>query len=227
MPSRTGGLAARVKGQLGALRAIQHQSRQRRQWLKNRHAASPAFRQAVAADVATTLVYRGESRDRGHLSRTELMAETVRLAWTSDAFAAQLLYRGRVAMLRRGIPVLPRVCHFLSMSTSQVCIGDPVVVGSGLYLPHGQVVVDGITELGSQVILFPWTTVGLRAGDFNGPVIRDGAHIGTGAKVIGAVTVGPQARVGANAVVVRDVNPGETVAGVPATPTHTPAGKPR
>lgn len=227
MPSRTGGLAARVKSQVSALRAIQRTSQERRQWLRQRHAASPAFRQAVAADVAANLVYRGENRDRAELSRTELVAEALRLAWTSDAFAAQLLYRGRVAMMRRGVPVLPRVCHFLSMSTSQVCIGDPVVVGSGLYLPHGQVVVDGVTEVGSHVILFPWTTIGLRAGNFTGPVIRDGAHVGTGAKVIGSVTVGPQARVGANAVVVRDVAPGATVAGVPAKPTHAQAGAAR
>lgn len=227
MPSRTGGLAVRVKRQVSALRGIQQASRERREWLKQRHTSSPGFRDAVAADVSANLVYRGENRDRTELSRTELVAETLRLAWTSDAFAAQLLYRGRVAMLRRGIPVLPRVCHFLSMSTSQVCIGDPVVVGAGLYLPHGQVVVDGVTEVGSHVILFPWTTIGLRAGNFSGPVIRDGAHVGTGAKVIGSVTVGAQARVGANAVVVRNVAPGETVAGVPAKPTHAPMGTSR
>jgi serine O-acetyltransferase len=165
----------------------------------------------------TTLRFRGEGRD--HLSRTELVAETLRLSWVSDAFLAQVLYRGRVAALRRGIPVIPRLCHFASMSLSQVCIGDPVVIGGGLYLPHGQVVVDGITNVGSNVILFPWTTLGLRAGNFTGPTIGDGVHVGTGAKIVGPVQVGTGSRIGANAVVITDTPPGATVVGVPGRTT--------
>jgi serine O-acetyltransferase len=188
--------------------------RERRRWVRERHAQSPPLREALAADVATTLHFRGEGR--GHLSRTEVALEILRLSWTSDAFLAQVLYRGRVSALRRGIPVVPRLFHFGSMTLGQVCIGDPVLVRPGLYLPHGQVVVDGITEVGSQVILFPWTTVGLRGGNFQGPVIGDGVHVGSGARVIGPVSVGPSARIGANAVVVGDVPAGRTAVGVPA-----------
>jgi serine O-acetyltransferase len=164
-----------------------------------------------------TLHFRGEGR--AGLSRTELALEAVRLSWSSDAFFAQVLYRGRVAALRRGIPVVPRVFHLGSMVLSQVCIGDPVIVRPGLYIPHGQIVVDGITEVGADVILFPWSTVGLRGGNFQGPVIGDGVHVGTGAKVIGPVAVGRSARIGANAVVVDDVASGATAVGVPARDT--------
>lgn len=206
-------LIARGKRQAGLLREIHRRGRHRRVTVRQRHAGSPGFKAALAADVMATLRLRGEGRP--HLSRTELIAETVRLSWVSDAFLAQVLYRGRVAALRRGLPVLPRVLHFGSMAVSQVCIGDPVVIGGGLYLPHGQVVVDGLTRVGADVVLFPWTTIGLRAGNFNGPQIGDGVHVGTGAKVVGPVTLGPGARVGANAVVIQDVPAGSTVVGVP------------
>jgi serine O-acetyltransferase len=102
------------------------------------------------------------------------------------------------------------------MSWCQVCIGKPVVIAPGLYLPHGQVVVDGITSIGPDCILFPWVTIGLRAGNFQGPSIEAGVHVGTGAKVIGPVSVGAGAKIGANAVVVADVPQGMTAVGVPA-----------
>lgn len=206
-------LVARGKQQARALRDIHRRGKARRVEVRKRHAGSPGFRAALAADVMATLRYRAEGR--AHLSRTELIAETIRLSWVSDAFFAQVLYRGRASALRRGIPVIPRLCHFGSMAVSQVCIGDPVVIGGGLYLPHGQVVVDGLTRLGGDVVLFPWTTIGLRAGNFNGPDIGNGVHVGTGAKVVGPVTLGPDARVGANAVVIDDVPAGTTVVGVP------------
>lgn len=216
MGVRSGEIQARIKGHVTSLRAVQRAARDRRRQIRERHTLSPPLRQALVADIQTTLEYRGESRGRGQLSRTELVAEAVRLTWATDAFAAQVFYRTRVAMLRRGVPVLPRVLHHLSMATSQVCIGDPVVVQAGMYLPHGQVVVDGFTDLGQRVLLFPWTTVGLKAGVFQGPTIGDGVHVGTGAKVLGPVTVGQGARIGANAVVVDNVGDRTVVAGVPA-----------
>lgn len=214
MSGKARGFVERGKVQMRLMRQMYRRSREHRVWVKERHAQSPPLREALAADVAVTLHYRGEGR--GHLSRTELAIEALRLGFASDAFLAQALYRGRVAALRRGVPVVPRLCHVGSMVLSQVCIGDPVVVSPGLYIPHGQVVVDGITEVGSDVILFPWTTVGLRGGNFRGPVIRDGVHVGSGSRIIGPVTIGTGARIGANAVIVQDVAAGSTAVGVPA-----------
>jgi serine O-acetyltransferase len=104
----------------------------------------------------------------------------------------------------------------LAMSSAQVCIGDPVVVEPGVYIAHGQVVIDGLVTVRSGVVLFPWVTIGLRAGDFQGPVIERNVSIGSGAKVIGPVTVGASSRIGANAVVVADVPPDTTAVGIPA-----------
>jgi serine O-acetyltransferase len=85
-----------------------------------------------------------------------------------------------------------------------------------VYIAHGQVVIDGLCEVGTGVIIFPFVTIGLRAGDIRGPRVEEDVSIGTGAKLIGPITVGAGARIGANAVVVDDVPAGATVVGVPA-----------
>jgi serine O-acetyltransferase len=138
--------------------------------------------------------------------------------WVSDAFFAQACYRAKARLQSLRIPIIPRVAHRLAMMTAQVCIGDPVVVQPGSYLAHGQVVIDGFVEFQRGVVIFPWVTVGLRAGEFRGPTIGRGVHIGTGAKVIGPVTIGANAHIGANAVVVDDVLANTTVVGLPARP---------
>jgi serine O-acetyltransferase len=115
-----------------------------------------------------------------------------------------------------GVPVLPRVAHRLAMGLAQISIGDPVVVEPGVYIIHGQVVADGLVEIGAGAVIGPFVTIGLRAGDVQGATIEPGVSIGTGAKIIGRVRIGAGARVGANAVVVGDVRAGATVVGAPA-----------
>jgi serine O-acetyltransferase len=151
-------------------------------------------------------------------SRAGLMWQMLRLTLISDAFGAQVAYRLRCRLRALGVPVIPWVLHRASMVWAQVCIGNPVVIEPGLYLPHGQVVVDGIVRVGSDVVLFPWVTVGLVAGTFHGPTIGAGVHVGSGARVLGPITLGAGARVGANAVVLSDVDAGTTVVGMPAAP---------
>ncbi len=160
------------------------------------------------------MAYRGEGREL--TTRPDAAVQILRLAWGSDAFLAQMCYRAKARLLALGVPVLPRVFHRLAMMTAQVCIGDPVVVEPGVYLPHGQVVVEGSVRIGSGVALFPWVTIGPVAGNFQGPTLDSDVQVGTGAKVIGPITVGASARIGANAVVIHDVAPGTTVVGVPA-----------
>ncbi|MFM7224587.1 MAG: serine O-acetyltransferase [Actinomycetota bacterium] len=186
------------------------------QLLAGVRARHPRFTTAVAADARLTLAMQGKGTAPSGRGALALVA--LRLAWSSDAFLATACYRAKARLQALRVPVLPRLLHRLAMMLAQVCIGDPVVVAPGCYLAHGQVVVDGFVEIGPGVVLFPWVTIGLRAGDFRGPTIGAGAHIGTGAKVIGPVTVGERARVGANAVVTGDVAPGTTVVGAPARP---------
>ncbi len=174
----------------------------------------PLFMDAVLEDARVTAAYRTE-RHR-FTSRWDAVGQAVRLSFVSDAFLAQVLYRAKASMQAAGVPVLPRVAHRLSMAVAQVCIGDPVSIGPGLYLPHGQVVIDGVTEIDRNVTVRPWVTIGLKDGDFNGPRIGSNVRIGTGAKIIGPVHIGEGAHVGANAVVVHDVPAHRVAVGVPA-----------
>ena len=184
------------------------------EFLRALRARHPRLREALMADARITAAYRGERHE--FRSRVDAAAQLVRLAWVSDAFLAQALYRAKARMQALGVPLLPRVAHRLAMALAQVSIGDPVVVRPGVYILHGQVVIDGAVEIGSGVTIAPWVTIGLRAGNYQGATIEDNVSIGTGAKVIGPVRVGAGATIGANAVVVDDVPAGTTVVGVPA-----------
>jgi serine O-acetyltransferase len=178
--------------------------------------AHPGLRAALLADARVAARHRGERST--FRSRPDALAQVVRLAWRSDAFLALALYRAKARLQALGVPVVPRLAHRLAMIVAQVSIGDPVVMAPGVYVVHGQVVIDGLAEIHEGVVIAPFVTIGLRAGDVRGPVIERDVSLGTGAKVIGPVRVGAGARVGANAVVVADVEPGTTVVGAPARP---------
>ena len=181
--------------------------------LRARH---PSLRKALLADARITAHFRGERHEFS--SGADAARQMLRLALVSDAYLGQVLYRLKASLQRRGVPILPRIAHRLAMAVAQVSIGDPVLVHPGVYVIHGQIVIDGIVTVERGVVIFPWVTIGLRAGDFQGPAIGRGVHIGTGAKVIGPVKVGAGAQIGANAVVVTDVAAHTTVAGSPARP---------
>jgi len=179
-------------------------------------ARHPGFREAVLADARANARYRGEREE--FRSPVDAALQVMRLLWVSDAFCGQVLYRLKARLQALGVPLLPRIAHRLAVGLAQVAIGDPVVVHPGVYVVHGQVVIDGFVEIGTGTVIHPFVTVGLRSGDLTGPTIERDAYIGTGAKVIGNLRVGEGARIGANAVVIEDVPAGTTVVGVPARP---------
>jgi serine O-acetyltransferase len=179
--------------------------------LRARH---PRFWEAVLEDARVTALHRGERSEFG--SRSDQVGQVLRLAWVSDAFAAQMLYRAKARLQMLGVPLVPRLAHRLAMAWAQVSIGDPVIMAPGVYIVHGQVVADGLVKIEPGVVISPFVTLGLRAGDVTGPTVKENVSIGTGAKLIGPITVGAGARIGANAVVVDDVAPGATVVGAPA-----------
>lgn len=179
-------------------------------------AEHPPLREALIRDALVTMQHRGERERLG--SRAQTLAGILRLAFTSDAFAAQALYRAKARLQALGVPVLPRLAHRLAIVLAQVSIGDPVVIEPGVYIVHGQVVIDGIVRIGTGAVLSPFVTIGLVAGNFTGPTIEPGVQVGTGARLLGPIRVGAGARIGANAVVLDDVAPGATVVGAPARP---------
>jgi serine O-acetyltransferase len=170
----------------------------------------------LVADARLTARHRGERFE--FRPGVDTIVQIVRLMIVSDALIATALYRIKARLQALHVPVFPWLAHRLAIATAGVAIGDPVLVHAGVYLLHGQVVIDGIAEIQSGAVIAPFVTIGLRAGDFDGPMIGPNVEIGTGAKIIGPVQVGAGARIGANAVVVDDVPEGATVVGAPARP---------
>ena len=114
--------------------------------------------------------------------------------------------------------LIARFVQAFSRVLTNVDIHPAATIGHRLFIDHGIGVVIGETsEIGNDVTLYQGVTLGgtsLEHGKRH-PTLEDGVTIGAGAKVLGAITVGHGARVGANSVVIRDVPPGAVVVGVP------------
>ena len=135
------------------------------------------------------------------------------------------LYRMRDNLLKKETPLLPYLCETLARALWHVAIGRKVTFGPRLLIPHGYCVIDGLVTIGADVVINPWVTIGLSGSrrwgfDARGPIIGNKVQIGTGAKVLGPITIGDGARIGANAVVLDDVPAGATVVGAPARVVH-------
>lgn len=91
-------------------------------------------------------------------------------------------------------------------------------LGGGLLMPHPNgIVIHPEAQVGPNCLIFQQVTIGT-AGETGVPCIGGHVDIGAGARVLGGITVGDHALIGANAVVVNDVAPGATVVGIPARP---------
>ncbi|MGB1548579.1 MAG: serine O-acetyltransferase [Alphaproteobacteria bacterium] len=118
-----------------------------------------------------------------------------------------------------GFCFLGRLSSHIGRFLTGIEIHPGAEIGKRLFIDHGMAVVIGETsEIGDDVTLYHSVTLG---GTSNGsgkrhPTLKDGVIVGSGAQILGPVTVGERARVGSNAVVLKDVPPGVTMVGVPA-----------
>jgi len=176
----------------------------------------PRFTDALLADARLAAAGRGERHD--FRSGLDGLVQALRLMLQTDAFLALAAYRAEVSLKARGVPILPWIAHRIAIVSGQISIADTAVVHPGVLIPNGQVVIYGDTEIQPFVTLLPWVTIGPIGPGPEGPMIRGGVRIGTGARVMGEIEVGANARVGINAVVLDDVPPNTTVVGMPAAP---------
>ncbi len=118
-----------------------------------------------------------------------------------------------------GFRVAGRFVSHLAKIFTGIEIHPGATIGRRLFIDHGTGVVIGETAvIGDDVTLYHGVTLGgtsLNRGKRH-PTLLNGVIVGAGAQVLGPVTVGEGARVGANAVVLADVSPGVTMVGIPA-----------
>ena len=130
---------------------------------------------------------------------------------------AHWLFRGELYFLARFVN------HFARFLTA-IDIHPGATIGRNFFIDHGFVVIGESAEIGDDVTIYQHVTLG-GTNPSNGvpgkrhPTIGDGVIIGSGAQVLGPITVGNRARIGANAVVTRDVPEGATMIGIPARST--------
>lgn len=141
----------------------------------------------------------------------------------SPRFLPNVLVRTANNAHETGHPILAKLFSLLNFVVFNLEVPARLRIGPGLILPHPQGTVLGAAEIGSNVTIFHQVTLGARAADFGydlatRPIIGDNVTISVGAKILGPITIGEGATVGANAVVVKDVAPGVTVVGIPAKP---------
>jgi serine O-acetyltransferase len=184
-----------------------------RQYHRQLRARRPSLRRAVREDVRAFLAHRFETGGQGRLAA---LFHMLRLAWKSDAFLGVLLYRVRAWLEGASVPILPTLIHRVCIAFFDMSIGDYVVLGEGVYVPHGYLVIDGRVTIGRWCVLCPWVTIGLTPPTLEAPELGDGVFVGTGAKILGPVKIGDGAVIGAGSVVLKDVPAHTTVAGVPA-----------
>jgi serine O-acetyltransferase len=120
-----------------------------------------------------------------------------------------------------------RLLSHLSRALTGVEIHPAALLGRRVFIDHGMGVVIGETaEVGDDVLLYHGATLGGRSsrGGKRHPTVEDGVTIGAGARVLGPVRIGARARIGANAVVVKDVPAEGVVVGVPGRVLDRPSG---
>jgi len=142
---------------------------------------------------------------------------------------ALLSHRVAHVLHEAGVPVVPRSLALVTRAVTGIEIHPAAKVGEGLFIDHGNGVVIGETaEIGENVTLYQGVTLG-GTGFATGkrhPTVQDNVTIGSGAKLLGPITIGHGAKIGANSVVIHDVPPNSTVVGNPGHPVRVDGKRP-
>lgn len=158
-------------------------------------------------------------RDPAARSRLEVLL-------TYPGFHAVLYYRMSHWLWLRNMRLLARLVSYFGRIITAIEIHPGATIGRGLFIDHGHGVVIGETaEIGNNVTLYHDVTLGGIAPSVDSdsqrnqkrhPTLEDDVIVGSGAQILGPITVGRGARVGANSVALQDVPAGATVVGIPA-----------
>jgi serine O-acetyltransferase len=177
----------------------------------------------VASEIRRDLA-AARSRDPAAAGVTSL-----EILATWPGVQALLAHRLAHALWRSGVPLFPRLIAAIARSLTGVEIHPAAKIGGGLLIDHGMGVVIGETaQIGDDVTIYQGVTLG-GTGFATGkrhPTVEDEVTIGAGARLLGPITVGHGAKIGANSVVIHDVPANSTVVGNPGHPVRVEGRRP-
>ena len=138
-------------------------------------------------------------------------------------FQALVLHRISHKLWKYELPLLPRVLSQLTRTLTGIEIHPGAKIGKGVFIDHGMGVVIGETsEIGDRCLLYQGVTLGGTGKDSGKrlPTLQENVVVGAGAKVLGAIHIGSNTRIGAGSVVVKNVERNSTVVGIPGRVVH-------
>lgn len=152
------------------------------------------------------------------IERDPAASNALEVVLTYPGFHARQVHRLTHALHRRRVPVLPKLIAYIGRFFTGIEIHPGAVIGEGLFIDHGMGLVIGETAvIGDDCSLTQGVTLGGTSTrhEKRHPTLGNNVTVGAGAKIIGAVSVGDYARIGAGSVVVTNVPAYATVVGVP------------
>jgi serine O-acetyltransferase len=157
-----------------------------------------------------------KARDPAARSRWEIL--------TYPGVWALMLHRAAHWLYRGELYFAARLVNHISRMFTAIDIHPGATIGRNFFIDHGFTVIGETAQIGDDVTIYQNVTLG-GTNPANGvagkrhPTLEDGVIVGSGAQVLGPITVGPRARIGANSVVTKDVAEGATMVGIPARST--------
>ena len=177
----------------------------------------------VASEIRRDLA-AARSRDPAAAGVTSL-----EILATWPGVQALLAHRLAHALWGSRVPLFPRLIAAIARSVTGVEIHPAAQIGGGLLIDHGMGVVIGETaQIGDDVTIYQGVTLG-GTGFATGkrhPTVEDEVTVGAGARLLGPITVGHGAKIGANTVVIHDVPANSTVVGNPGHPVRVEGRRP-
>jgi serine O-acetyltransferase len=167
--------------------------------------------QEMAADLAII-----KERDPAARSTLEILL-------CYPGFHALVMHRISHCLWQLRVPLLPRLLSQVGRLFTGIEIHPGARIGRGVFIDHGMGVVIGETAvIGDHCLLYQGVTLG-GTGKQHGkrhPTLKENVVVGAGAKVLGAITVGANTRIGAGSVLLRNVASDSTVVGIPGRVIH-------